>query len=240
RLLHDGRPVTDGTWRRAWRETLDAWTTAVEASRRRFQDGASSSVGATGATGEGAAGTGIGHVARGAAVHGPQAESEVLAAWCERAAAVDPAGAPTRARAVAAARRDLARLGDPADPALVHRDLHDKQVLWQPDAPPGLLDVDTATLGDPAPDVANPPGHPARRAGRLRVRHHRPARLRLRLPTALAHRGTHPRHDPRTVRPGPPGGPRSAGDPCRPHPLSHPRVRGPHHPFCGTHHPSGR
>src|SRR5699024_7980810 len=58
RLLHDGLPVTDGTWRRAWRETLDAWTTAVEASRRRFQDGASSSVGATGATGEGAAGTG--------------------------------------------------------------------------------------------------------------------------------------------------------------------------------------
>lgn len=159
RLLHDGLPVTDGTWRRAWRETLDAWTTAVEASRRRFQDGASSSVGATGATGEGAAGTGIGHVARGAAVHGPQAESEVLAAWCERAAAVDPAGAPTRARAVAAARRDLARLGDPADPALVHRDLHDKQVLWQPDAPPGLLDVDTATLGDPALDVANLRAH---------------------------------------------------------------------------------
>src|SRR5699024_3731896 len=92
-------------------------------------------------------------------VHGPQAESEVLAAWCERAAAVDPAGAPTRARAVAAARRDLARLGDPADPALVHRDLHDKQVLWQPDAPPGLLDVDTATLGDPALDVANLRAH---------------------------------------------------------------------------------
>src|SRR5699024_1282709 len=98
------------------------------------------------------------------------------------------------------------------------------------------------------------PGHPARRAGRLRVRHHRPARLRLRLPTALAHRGTHPRHDPRTVRPGPPGGPRSAGDPCPPPPpspppglgppppppLSHPRVRAPHPPFCGTHRPSGR
>src|SRR5699024_6768278 len=139
RLLHDGLPVADGTWRRAWRETLDAWTTAVGASRRCPRDGASSSVGATGA--------------RGAAVHGPQAESEVLAAWCERAAAVDPVGAPPRARAVAAARRDLARLGDPADPALVHRDLHDKQILWQPDAPPGLLDVDTATLGDPALDV---------------------------------------------------------------------------------------
>src|SRR5699024_9884135 len=40
--------------------------------------------------------------------------------------------------------------------------------------------------------------------------------------------------------PGPPRGPRGAGDPCRPHPLAHPRVRGPHHPFCGTHHPSGR
>src|SRR5699024_483359 len=119
RLLHDGLPVTDGTWRRAWRETLDAWTTAVEASRRRLRDGASSSVGAT--------------VARGAAVHGPRAESEVLAAWCERAAAVDPVGAPTRARAVAAARREL--------------------------APPGLLDVDTATLGDPALDIANLRAH---------------------------------------------------------------------------------
>src|SRR5699024_8410447 len=97
--------------------------------------------------------------------------------------------------------------------------------------------------------------HPARRAGRLRVRHHRPARLRLRLPTALAHRGTHPRHDPRTVRPGPPGGPRSSGEPCLPppppppplprpppplRPTPPPPVPGPHLPFCGTHLPAGR
>src|SRR5699024_5917781 len=97
RLLHDGLPVADGTWRRAWRETLDAWTAAVEGSRRRPRDGVDGSVGATGT--------------RGPAVHGPAAESEVLAAWWERAEAVDPAGAPARARAVAAARRDLARLG---------------------------------------------------------------------------------------------------------------------------------
>lgn len=145
RLLHDGLPVADGTWRRAWRETLDAWTAAVEGSRRRIRDGADGSVGATGV--------------RGPAIHGPAAESEVLTAWCERAAAVDPAGAPARARAVAAARRDLARLGEPADPALIHRDLHDKQILWQPGAPPGLLDVDTATLGDPALDLANLRAH---------------------------------------------------------------------------------
>lgn len=148
RLLHDGLPVADGTWRRAWRETLDAWTAAVEGSRRRLRDGADGSVGATDATG-----------ARGPVVHGPAAESEVLADWCERAAAVDPAGAPARARAVAAARRDLARLGEPTEPALIHRDLHDKQILWQPDAPPGLLDVDTATLGDPALDIANLRAH---------------------------------------------------------------------------------
>src|SRR5699024_11730177 len=83
------------------------------------------------------------------------------------------------------------------------------------------------------------PGHPARRAGRLRVRHHRPARLRLRLPTALAHRGTHPRHDPRTVRPGPPGGPRSAGDPCRPPPPSPPPPPGTPPPLFRAHHPPG-
>src|SRR5699024_11859136 len=53
----------------------------------------------------------------------------------------------------------IARHAAPADPARVHRDLHDKQVLWQPDAPPGLLDVDTATLGDPALDVANLRAH---------------------------------------------------------------------------------
>src|SRR5699024_9183404 len=53
----------------------------------------------------------------------------------------------------------------------------------------------------------------------------------------------HPRRDPRTGRPGPPVGPRSAGGPRRPHHPVRPRTRG-LHPLspprpCGTHHPPG-
>lgn len=131
-LLHDGLPTADGTWCRAWRETLDAWTTAVETSRDH--------VGA-------------------ATLHGPAAEAEVLEAWGERADAVDPSGAVLRGRALALARRELLRLGDVERPALIHRDLHDKQILWQEGDRPALLDVDTATAGDPALDAANLRAH---------------------------------------------------------------------------------
>ena len=131
-LLHDGLPTADGIWRRAWRETLEAWAAAVQSSRNRL-------------------GT--------MAVHGPSAEAEVLEAWGERADAVDPAGAGVRGRATALARRELLRLGEVEQPALIHRDLHDKQVLWDPCAGPALLDVDTATAGDPALDAANLRAH---------------------------------------------------------------------------------
>jgi len=43
---------------------------------------------------------------------------------------------------------------DPARAALVHRDFYDKQILVAP-ARVGLLDLDTACLGDPEIDVAN-------------------------------------------------------------------------------------
>src|SRR5699024_2132235 len=167
-----------------------------------------------------------------------------------------------------------ARLGEPTEPALIHRDLHDKQILWQPDAPPGLLDVDTATLGDPALDIANLRTHATWRelqglwsAEQSAVVREEIDRTALRLdilPDALAayesgttarlacvyafrprwHRGAHPRRDPRTGRPGPPVGPRSAGGPRRPHHPVRPRTRG-LHPLsrprtCGTHHPPGR
>jgi tRNA A-37 threonylcarbamoyl transferase component Bud32 len=45
--------------------------------------------------------------------------------------------------------------GTPAAPALVHRDLHDKQLLIDGDQPVGLLDFDLATMGEPAVDLAN-------------------------------------------------------------------------------------
>lgn len=43
----------------------------------------------------------------------------------------------------------------PPQPALVHRDLHDKQIVLAPTEPVGLLDLDLATYGDPALDLAN-------------------------------------------------------------------------------------
>lgn len=45
--------------------------------------------------------------------------------------------------------------GSPTPPVLLHRDLHDKQVIPQADGPPGLLDLDTAALGEAALDIAN-------------------------------------------------------------------------------------
>lgn len=42
---------------------------------------------------------------------------------------------------------------------LVHRDLHDKQIMWDPIAGPGLLDVDTACLGERALDLGNLRAH---------------------------------------------------------------------------------
>ena len=132
--------MQDGTWRRAWRETLSAWAEAVEASRRDLNAALP-------------AGAEI------ADLHGPAAELAVLGDWAGRAAAVDPAGTAVRGRAFRLAERALRGLGEVERPALIHRDLHDKQVLWDPVTGPALLDVDTATLGDPALDAANLRAH---------------------------------------------------------------------------------
>ncbi|MDN5821583.1 MAG: phosphotransferase, partial [Brachybacterium sp.] len=146
-LLHEGLPVADGSWRRAWRDTLGAWSAAVRSSRRRLDAAGTGAVGGHAAA--------LGHET----VHGPAAEAAVLNTWCERADAVDRAGARARGRAVAAAHRELARVDGVDRPALIHRDLHDKQILWRPGEPPALLDVDTAALGDPALDVGNLRAH---------------------------------------------------------------------------------
>ena len=130
--LHETLPSVDGTWRRAWRDTLLAWAEALAV--------APAPVG-------------------GAAIHGPAEEIAVLETWHERAADVDPAGAAVRERALGSARRELSRLEIPPRPVLIHRDLHDKQILHAPGLAPGLLDVDTAAIGDPALDLANLRAH---------------------------------------------------------------------------------
>lgn len=42
---------------------------------------------------------------------------------------------------------------------LIHRDLHDKQIMWDPVSGPGLLDVDTACRGERALDLGNLRAH---------------------------------------------------------------------------------
>ena len=130
--LHEPLPLHDGSWRRAWQDVLEAWT--------RSRDRA-------------------GSPAADAAVHGPEAEAEVLRTWRDRVRDVDPAGAEAREHAVEAALTALAALPAPIRPALLHRDLHDKQVLHLPGRRPGLLDVDTACWGDPALDLGNLRAH---------------------------------------------------------------------------------
>lgn len=133
RGLHDESAFTDAEWARAWADIADA----LAAARRPRP-----------ATGDGA---------EALPVHGPEQEAAVLADWLERTAAWTGAQPPF-AQAVRTACRTLKGL--PAAATVpTHRDLHDKQLLWDPGLGAGLLDVDTACLGDPALDLGNLRAH---------------------------------------------------------------------------------
>ncbi len=92
-----------------------------------------------------------------APVHSPTEEIEVLDTWLRKALAFvdDPAGLLS---AVAAAQDGLAGLPE-STPVPCHRDLHSKQLLWDPRLGAGLLDVDTVCLADPALDLGNLRAH---------------------------------------------------------------------------------
>ncbi len=96
--------------------------------------------------------------APGLAHHDVGAEWHVARKWVDHAVAheVLPAAAVSSARrALEDLRTRFDRLVDPATTAVVHRDLHDKQVLVDDGDRVGLLDLDTLALGDPALDLAN-------------------------------------------------------------------------------------
>lgn len=94
----------------------------------------------------------------GLGTHDAEAEIAVASRWLDHALAhrvlrqadVEPARA-------ALARVVVLLMGHerPSSMALVHRDLHDKQVLVTADGEVGVLDLDTLAKGDPAVDVAN-------------------------------------------------------------------------------------
>lgn len=131
RSLHDAAGWSPTDWRHAWHDVLTAWTRGVSHGVRMA----------------------------GRPVHDAAAEAGVLRDWVRRA---EPYGSPAPGWAEAC-ERAVSRLLDlgPADggPVPIHRDLHDKQLLWDAASGPGLLDADTACAGDPGVDLGNLRAH---------------------------------------------------------------------------------
>ncbi len=134
-----GHPVhelpNDPAWSDIWATWADGWL--------RFQQGDVTSAPTPGDP-----------AAPGLAAHTCADEADVVRTWSRRARAAGLlAGTPwdRRARDVAAALLDG---GDPAWLVVTHRDLHDKQLLWDGETL-GVLDLDTVCLADPVLDLAN-------------------------------------------------------------------------------------
>lgn len=90
--------------------------------------------------------------------HDALAEGEVVDRWIGHALVhgmFTVAQAVVARSALADVQSRLARLVPPTSSSLIHRDLHDKQILVDDDGGVGLLDLDTLAIGDPALDVAN-------------------------------------------------------------------------------------
>lgn len=84
-------------------------------------------------------------VPAGAAPHGAGEESAVLDRWLGLA----------RVHGVPVADQDRPHLPRPPRQVLLHRDLHDKQLLVDEDGTVGVLDFDLLAVGDPALDLGN-------------------------------------------------------------------------------------
>lgn len=130
--LHD--PQRLGVdWSRAWTDALDAWELAA------------------------------GETVTPVPVHSAASEVQVLEEWRDRAhellgpqlAEVDSLSTDVCADLLNAG---AASAGE-GNWGPIHRDLHDKQIMWDPVAGPGLLDVDTACLGERELDLGNLRAH---------------------------------------------------------------------------------
>lgn len=124
RPLHDLSGLAPAEWVRAWDAWARSWTRLQDLQETELPD---------------------------LPVHTGTEEARVLRAWAGRAGhLLEDTGWPARLE-------ELARLVE-ARPATrlvpTHRDLHDKQLLWD-GADLGVLDLDTACRADPALDPAN-------------------------------------------------------------------------------------
>lgn len=94
-------------------------------------------------------------------VHDAGREASTLIEWVGRLDRFEALPAHRRAlRRAAEQVADALVSGRPDASGLLHRDLHDKQVLWDATTGAvGLLDLDTAARGEPALDLANLAAH---------------------------------------------------------------------------------
>lgn len=92
-------------------------------------------------------------VTAGRPAHGADQEVRVTRDWIGRADDHGLLGLPRVSVDALADRMAALVAGTDADAVLLHRDLHDKQILVADDA--GVLDLDLAAIGHPALDLAN-------------------------------------------------------------------------------------
>ncbi|WP_025777604.1 phosphotransferase [Brevibacterium sp. VCM10] len=149
--LHDPARLGED-WKRAWSECLEAWARAGSSGR-------------SGEAGHAGAATGGGSTGVEVPAHSAASEVQVLTEWQERAANLL---GPSRHRVDVLVSDVSAELIDQApetaegsepDWGPIHRDLHDKQLMWDPVLGPGLLDVDTACRGERELDLGNLAAH---------------------------------------------------------------------------------
>ena len=126
--------------------------------------------------------------------HGPHDEATVLRSWALAAAplAEDPGGLAERAGTIAARLIE----GTAQDAVVGHRDLHDKQVLFEDGrdlaGAAGLIDLDTAAAVEPALDLANLRVHVAWREAQSRLSAARAATARAAIDALAAAAGVDP------------------------------------------------
>lgn len=134
RGLHEGCEWGMEEWDAAWSDVLTAWASATSVKVTDLP------------------------------VHDAEKEAVVLASWVQKASQLPDFDVAGASRAAAQAITELTSLREPAVITSIHRDLHDKQLIWDRTRGPGLIDLDTACCGDPATDLGNLRAHAVLRA----------------------------------------------------------------------------
>ncbi|NOJ60380.1 phosphotransferase [Arthrobacter sp. 260] len=138
-----------GTWQNAWHQWAQRWP-RLAVAQERVERG---NVVEQGSVGQGSAGQS--RVALPA--HTARDECRTMARWVNQAQEFE--ALPVEPARLQRASAQVARLlisGAPQQAVLSHRDLHDKQLLFNPDSGSiGLIDCDTVAVAEPALDLAN-------------------------------------------------------------------------------------